>query len=88
MIRVSNHRMRLRGVKMAQISKQNARSQAAVLPASVFCFEIEAILTSFGFDRFRPLRRWRTLSDLHSPAARRLALNESASNLGGAFYGC
>ncbi len=66
---------------MAKISKQNARRQAAILPARAFCFEIEAILTSFGFDRFRPLRRWRTLSYLHSPAARRLALNESGSNL-------
>ncbi len=88
MIRVSNHKMYLRGVKMAKISEQNARSQAVILPASVFCFDIEAILMSFGFDRFRPLLRWRTLSYLHSPAARRLALNESASNLEGAFYGC
>ena len=62
---------------MAKISEQNARSQAVILPAGVFCFEIEAILTSSGFDRFRPLLRWRTLSYLHSPAARRLALNES-----------
>ena len=72
---------------MAMISEQNARSQAVILPASAFCFEIESILASFGFDRFRPLRRWRTLSYLHSPAARRLALNESASNLGGVSDG-
>ena len=32
-------------------------------------------------DRFRPLRRWRTLRYRHIAAARRLALNESASNL-------
>ncbi len=70
---------------MVKISEQNARSQAVILPASVFCSEIEAILTSFGFDRFRPLRRWQTLSYLHSPAARRLALTESASNLDAAF---
>jgi hypothetical protein len=73
--------MQHRGVKMAKISEQNARGQAVILPASVFCFEIEAILTSFGFDRFRPLLRWRTLSYLYSPATRRLTLNESASNL-------
>ena len=71
---------------MAKISEQNARSQAVTLPASVFCFEIEAILTSFGFDRFRPLLRWQALSYLYSRAARRLALNESASNLEGAFH--
>jgi hypothetical protein len=77
--------MQHRGVKIAKISEQNARSQAVILPARVFCFEIEAILASSGFDRFRPLRRWRTLRYLHIPAARRLALNESASNLDAAF---
>ena len=71
---------------MAKISEQNARSQAVILPASVFCFEIEAILTSFGFDRFRPLLRWRSLRYRHIPAVRRLALNESASNLGDVIY--
>jgi hypothetical protein len=43
---------------MAKISEQNARSQAVTLPASVFCFEIEAIVTSGGFDPFCPERRW------------------------------
>jgi hypothetical protein len=43
---------------MAKISEQNARSQAVILPASVFCFEIEAILASEGFDPFCPLLRW------------------------------
>jgi hypothetical protein len=71
---------------MAKISKENARSQAVILPARAFCFEIEAILTSFRFDRFRPLLRWRTLRYPHIPAARRLALNESASNLSDAIY--
>jgi len=71
---------------MAKISKKNARSQAVILPARAFCFEIEAILTSSGFDRFRPLRRWRTLRYPYIPAARRLALNESASNLSDAIY--
>ena len=72
---------------MAKISEENVRSQAVILPARAFCFEIEAILTSSGFDRFRPLLRWRTLGYLHSPAARRLALNESASNLGDVLDG-
>ncbi len=66
---------------MAKVSERNARSQDVVHPASAFRFEIEAILTSYGFDRFRPRRRWRTLSYLHSLAARRLTLNEIASNL-------
>jgi hypothetical protein len=43
---------------MAKMSEKNARSQAAILPASGFCFEIEAILTSAGFDPFCPWRRW------------------------------
>jgi hypothetical protein len=43
---------------MAKISEQNARSQAVILPARAFCFEIEAILTSFGFDPFCPGPRW------------------------------
>jgi hypothetical protein len=47
---------------MAKISEQNACSQAVVLPASVFCFEIEAILTSGGFDPFCPLLRWQALT--------------------------
>jgi hypothetical protein len=71
---------------MAQISEQNARSQDVVHPASAFCFEIEAILTSFGFDRFRPWLRWRPLRYRHIPAVRRLALNEIASNLSDNIY--
>ena len=68
---------------MAKISKQNARNQDVVHPASAFCFEIEAILMSFGFERFRPWRRWRSLRYRHISAARRLTLNEIASNLDG-----
>jgi hypothetical protein len=37
---------------MAKISEGNARSQPVILPARAFRFEIEAILTSFGFDPF------------------------------------
>jgi hypothetical protein len=43
---------------MAKISKESGRSQAVILPASRLCFEIEAILRSFGFDPFCPWRRW------------------------------
>ncbi len=43
---------------MAKVSEQNSRSQAAILPARVFCLEIEAILTSTGFDPFCLLLRW------------------------------
>jgi hypothetical protein len=43
---------------MAKISEQNMCSQAVVLPARTFCFEIKAILTSFGFDPFCPELRW------------------------------
>jgi hypothetical protein len=82
---------------MAKISEQNARRQAVILPARTFCFEIEAILTSFGFDQFCPLRlparqalragklRWQALRYRHIPAACRLALNKIASNLERAF---
>jgi hypothetical protein len=66
---------------MAKISEQNARSQAAILPASVFCFEIEAILTSFGFDPFCPWRRQKTLRYIDIPAVSFLALSKMASNL-------
>jgi hypothetical protein len=43
---------------MAKRSKGNGRSQAVILPARTFRFEIEAILTSGGFDPFCPQRRW------------------------------
>jgi hypothetical protein len=66
---------------MAKISKQNARSQDVVHPARAFCFDIKAILTSFGFDRFRPWRRWQPLRYRNIAAVRRLALNEIALNL-------
>jgi hypothetical protein len=42
---------------MAKRSKGNVRSQAVILPARAFRFEIEAILTSEGFDPFCPPRR-------------------------------
>jgi hypothetical protein len=66
---------------MAKILEQNAHSQDAIHPERAFCFEIEAILASFGFDRFRPWRRWPPLRYRHITAVRRLALNEIASNL-------
>ena len=34
--------------------------QAVILPARAFCFEIEAILASFGFDPYCPLPRWQS----------------------------
>jgi hypothetical protein len=37
---------------MAKRSEGNGRRQAVILPARVFRFEIEAILSSFGFDPF------------------------------------
>jgi hypothetical protein len=43
---------------MAKISKGNVRSQAVILPARAFHFEIEAILASCGFDPFCPVLRW------------------------------
>jgi iron complex transport system substrate-binding protein len=48
---------------MAKISKKNVRSQAVILPAKTFCFEIKAILASpkshkLGFDPFCTWRRW------------------------------
>jgi hypothetical protein len=48
---------------MAKISERNERSQAVILPARAFRFEIEAILTSFGFDPFGHLRRRQSLKD-------------------------
>jgi hypothetical protein len=77
--------MHVRGVKMAKISERNARSQAVILPARVFRFDIKAILASFGFDPFCPLLRWQALQYRHIPAACRLALNKMASNLERAF---
>jgi hypothetical protein len=47
---------------MAKISKGNGRSQTVILPARSFRFEIEAILTSEGFDPFCPLPRWQALT--------------------------
>jgi hypothetical protein len=70
-----------------------------ILPARAFYFWIKAILTSFGFDQFCPLRlpvrqalragklRWQALRYRHFPAPCRLALNKIASNLEGAFNG-
>ena len=66
---------------MAKISDQNARSQAAILPASVFWFEIEAILTSEGFDPFCSWLRQKALRYIYIPAASFLALSKMASNL-------
>jgi|JI7StandDraft_1071085.scaffolds.fasta_scaffold00467_19 hypothetical protein len=77
--------MHIRGVKMAKISKGNGRSQAVILPARAFRFEIEAILTSFGFDPFCPLPRWQARQYRHIPVAGRLALSKMASNLECAF---
>jgi len=34
--------------------------QAVILPARIFCFEIKAILASFGFDPYCPLLRWQS----------------------------
>jgi hypothetical protein len=70
---------------MAKILEQNARSQAVILPASVFCFEIEAILTSAGFDPFCPERRQKALRYIYIPSAFFLALSKMASNLKRAF---
>ncbi|MVZ96852.1 hypothetical protein EUU23_03925 [Sphingorhabdus sp. IMCC26285] len=72
---------------MAKISDQNARSQAVILPASVFWFEIEAIMTSEGFDPFCPSLRQKALRYIHIPAASFLALNKIASNLDDNIYG-
>lgn len=72
---------------MAKRSKQYGRSQGVVHPARTYCFEVEAILTSFGFDRFRPWLRWQSLRYRHIAAPRRLALNEIASNLESVFHG-
>jgi hypothetical protein len=55
--------------------------QAVILPARAFCFEIDAILTSCGFDPFCPVLRWQARKYRHIPVARRLALNKMASNL-------
>jgi hypothetical protein len=55
------------------------------LPARVFCFEIAAILSSFGFGQFCPLLRWQAQKYLHIPVACRLALNKIDSNLEAEF---
>jgi hypothetical protein len=70
---------------MAKISEGNARSQAVVLPARAFRFEIEAILTSEGFDPFCPWLRQKALRYTHIPAASFLALSKMASNLEAIF---
>jgi len=79
--------MHVRGVKMAKISEGNVRRQAVILPARAFRFEIEAILTSFGFDPFCPLLRWQAWKYQHIPAVCRLALSKMTSNLERAFHG-
>jgi hypothetical protein len=60
---------------MVTISEQNARSQAVTLPATVFCFEVEGILTPAGFDPFCPERRQKALSKMASNLQR--AFNRS-----------
>ncbi len=72
---------------MAKISDQNARSLAVILPASVFWFEIKAILTSEGFDPFCPWQRQKALRYIYIPAASFLALSKMASNLVDNIYG-
>jgi hypothetical protein len=52
-----------------------------ILPARAFCFEIEAISMSFGFDPFCPWRRQKALRYVHIPAAFFLAMSKMASNL-------
>ena len=66
---------------MAKISDQNARRQAVILPASVFWSEIEAILTSGGFDPFCTWLRQKALRYIYIPATSFLALSKMASNL-------
>ena len=70
---------------MAKTSDQIARRQAAILPASAIWFEIEAILTSEGFDPFCPWLRQKALRYIDIPAASFLALCKMASNLASAF---
>jgi len=77
--------MHLRGVKMAKISDQIARHQAVILPVSAIWFEIEAILTSEGFDPFCPWLRQKALRYVYIPAASFLALSKMASNLASAL---
>ncbi|WP_430445359.1 hypothetical protein [Sphingorhabdus contaminans] len=72
---------------MAKISDQNARRQAVILPASVFWFEIEAILTSEGFDPFCPWLRHKALRYIYIPAASFLTMSKMASNLASVFNG-
>ena len=70
---------------MAKISEENVRRRVASLPARAFCFEIEAISASFGFDPFCPWRRRKALRYLHIPSPFLLALCKMASNLERAF---
>ena len=70
---------------MAKVSDQIARRQAAILPASAIWFEIEAILTSEGFDPFCPWLRQKALRYIYIPAASFLTLSKMASNLASAF---
>jgi hypothetical protein len=76
----------------AEASKwQNIGTKCAppivVLPVSVFCFEIEAMLTSAGFDPFCPERRQKALSYIYTPSASLLALSKMASNLSAVICG-
>ena len=72
---------------MAMISERYVRSQAIILPARAYRFEIEAILTSFGFDPYCALPRWQARKYRHIPVACRLALRSMASNLECIFHG-
>lgn len=65
---------------MAKRSVENGRSQAVILPARPFSFEIKAILTSAGFDQFCPLLRWQVLKYVDIPSTRRLAPNKIGAN--------
>jgi hypothetical protein len=67
---------------MAKISEQNARSQAVILPASAFCFEIEAILASLrDLTHFAHCCVGKLGHRTTMPSACRLALSKMASNL-------
>jgi hypothetical protein len=62
------------------IGRKRTQGTVILLP-SVFMFDIDAILLSFGFDQFCPILRWHSLRYVHIPALCRLALNKIASNL-------
>ena len=71
---------------MAKISEQNAHCQAVILPASVFCFEIEAILASLrDLTHFAHCCVGKIGHSTTMPNACRLALSKMASNLERAF---